>query len=178
MPRSQRTSLQASPRTPLSCTTRRPRLRPNVCMLVYNRKGQLLLGERLGKAGHWQFPQGGVEPGESLKRNVLRELREELGITPEQVGRVTRLRARHHYVWKRIPAYAKGRWEGQQQTFWLVEFLGRDSDIDLASAQEAEFSTWRWCSVRTVRRIAATERLPGYEKPLAEFANFLARTDT
>ncbi len=157
-------------------TRPRPRLRPNVCMLVYNRKGQLFLGERLGKPGHWQFPQGGVEAGESLKRNVLRELYEELGITKEQVGRVTKLSARHSYLWKRIPAYAKGRWEGQQQTFWLVEFIGRDRDIDLVSADDPEFSQWRWCAVRTVRRLAAKERLPGYEQPLEEFAEFLVRT--
>lgn len=144
-------------------------------MLVYNRKGELFLGERLGKPGHWQFPQGGVEREASLKTNVLRELREELGITEQQVGRVLKLRARHRYLWKRVPAYAKGRWEGQQQTFWLVEFIGRDGDIDLVSGDEPEFSRWRWCSVRAVRRLAAKERLPGYERPLAEFVDFMAQ---
>jgi putative (di)nucleoside polyphosphate hydrolase len=138
-------------------------------MLVYNRKGQLFLGERLGKPGHWQFPQGGVEPGETLKANVLRELREEIGITEEHIGAITKLRARHSYLWSRVPAYAKGRWAGQQQTFWLVEFIGRNRDINLASAEEPEFSRWRWCAVRTVRRLAAPERLPGYEKALGEF---------
>ncbi len=144
-------------------------------MLVYNRKGQLFLGERLGKPGHWQFPQGGVERGESLASNVLRELHEELGVTERQVGRVLKLRSRYRYLWKRIPAYAKGIWDGQQQTFWLVEFIGRNREIDLKSAAEPEFSQWRWCSVRTVRRLAAKERLPGYERPLAEFVEFMAQ---
>jgi putative (di)nucleoside polyphosphate hydrolase len=142
-------------------------------MLVYNRKGQLFLGERLGKPGHWQFPQGGVEPEETLKENVRRELREEIGITKEHIGAITKLRARNSYLWKRVPDYAKGRWAGQRQTFWLVEFIGRDSDIDLSSAEEPEFSRWRWCAVRTVRRLAASERLPGYEKALGEFQEFL-----
>ncbi|MFN4896406.1 MAG: NUDIX domain-containing protein [Pseudomonadota bacterium] len=149
-------------------------LRPNVCMLVYNRKGQLFLGERLGQPGHWQFPQGGVEPGEALKANVLRELREEIGISKEQIGAIVKLRARHSYLWKRIPSYAKGRWVGQKQTFWLVEFIGRDGDIDLASAEEPEFNRWRWCSVGVVRRLAAAERLPGYEKALEEFLEYVA----
>lgn len=150
----------------------RSKLRPNVCMLVYNRRGQLFLGERLGKPGHWQFPQGGVEPRESLKENVLRELHEELGITREHVGILTKLRARHSYVWKKVPAYARGAWIGQRQTFWLVEFIGKNRDINLDAGDEPEFSQWRWCSVRGVRALAASERLEGYEKALKEFQQF------
>jgi len=141
-------------------------------MLVYNRKGQLFLGERHGKPGHWQFPQGGVEAGATLKENVLRELHEELGVDQSQVGSLTKLRARHSYLWQKIPKYAQGRWVGQRQTFWLVEFIGRNSDIDITSAEEREFRAWRWCSVRTVRRLAAPERLSGYEKALSEFVAF------
>lgn len=146
------------------------KLRPNVCMLVVNSRGQLFLGERLGKTGHWQFPQGGVEPGESLRRNVLRELREEIGVRRKHIGSITRLAARHWYLWKKIPAYAKGKWIGQTQTFWLVEFTGVDSDIDLDASSEPEFKRWRWCSLRQVRKLAARERIGGYEAALAEFA--------
>lgn len=146
-----------------------PSLRPNVCLLIFNRKGKLFLGERLGQPGHWQFPQGGVEPGASLRVNVLRELREETGIKKEQTGAITKLRARYSYLWKRIPKYAKDRWIGQKQSFWLVEFIGRDSDIDLTSVSEPEFMSWRWCAPRTVRKLAAPERLAGYEDALEEF---------
>ena len=148
------------------------KLRPNVCMLVYNSKGQLFLGERLGKPGHWQFPQGGVEPKDSLKANVLRELNEEIGITKKHIGSLRKLRARHSYLWKKVPAYAKGTWLGQRQTFWLVEFIGKNSDIKLDAGEEPEFSQWRWCSARTVRRLAASERLEGYEKAISEFLEF------
>jgi putative (di)nucleoside polyphosphate hydrolase len=150
-------------------------LRPNVCMLIYNRKGQLFLGERYGKPGHWQFPQGGVERGDSLKESVLRELKEEIGVSKKALGSITRLRARHSYLWRKIPDYARGIWVGQAQTFWLVEFTGDDSDIDLDASTDPEFSSWRWCAVTTVKRIAARERIAGYTKALREFADFKKR---
>jgi putative (di)nucleoside polyphosphate hydrolase len=144
-------------------------LRPNVCILLYNSQGQLFLGERLGKRGHWQFPQGGVEPEQTLTDTVVRELREEIGVKKRHLGRIRRLKARHSYLWKSIPAYAEGKWIGQAQTFWLVEFIGRDSDIDLSDSKEPEFKRWRWVSVTQVRALAAPERRAGYRAALTEF---------
>lgn len=148
-------------------------LRPNVCMLVYNRKGKLLLGKRINRRNHWQFPQGGAEPKVSLRENVVREIREELGIKRRRLGRITKLKATHQYDWKKAPSYASGKWRGQSQTFWLVEFLGADSDIDLTADKDPEFKSFRWCSVAAVKRLAAKERLPGYRKALGEFSAFL-----
>ena len=146
--------------------------RPNVCMLVYNSQGKLFLGERRGEKGHWQFPQGGAESGYTLRENVFRELKEELGLRKRHVGSLKKLRATHQYEWRTPPGYALGRWRGQRQTFWLVEFIGDDGDIDLADFKEPEFRAWRWCSVSEVRRRAARHRRKGYEKPLREFLEF------
>ena len=147
-------------------------LRPNVCMLLYNAQGRLFLGERLGKTGHWQFPQGGAEPKYTLKENVIRELREELGIKKRHIGKIKKLSSRHEYEWRTPPAYAMNRWRGQKQTFWLIEFTGEDADIDLAGYKEPEFQAWRWCSVTEVRRRAASFRLAGYRGALREFLEF------
>jgi len=147
-------------------------LRPNVCMLVYNNKGRLFLGERHGDPGHWQFPQGGAESRYTPRENVMRELKEELGLKKHHVGKVTKLTSRHEYEWKTPPKYAMNKWRGQRQTFWLVEFLGDDSDVDLMSYKEAEFRSWRWCSVAEVKRSAAPYRLVGYTGALREFLEF------
>lgn len=147
-------------------------LRPNVCMLLYNARGRLFLGERHGKAGHWQFPQGGAESKYTPKENVIRELREELGITRRHIGKIKKLTSRHQYEWRTPPSYAKNRWRGQKQTFWLVEFTGSDEDIDLTWYKEPEFQAWRWCSVAEVKRRAASFRLAGYKGALREFLEF------
>jgi len=141
-------------------------------MLVFNRNGQLLLGERNNEAGSWQFPQGGVEDSESLEENVIREVNEELGISKKVLGRLIKLKATHEYDFAKIPDYAKGRWRGQSQTFWLVEFLGVDSDINVAT-EHPEFINWRWCDPNEISRVADDRRRPGYEKPVSEFISFL-----
>jgi len=150
-------------------------LRPNVCMLVYNRKGQLFMGERINRRAHWQFPQGGAEPRYTLRENVIRELKEELGVPRRTIGKITKLKATHEYDWKKVPAYAKNRWRGQAQTFWLVEFIGKDTEIVLDSFEDPEFRRWRWASVAVVRKLANKRRLKGYEAALKEFVEFRAK---
>lgn len=157
------------PSISFSMPKRKLPLRPNVCMLVYNARGQLFLGERLRNKGHWQFPQGGAEPAYSLRQNVLRELKEELGIPRRTIGSIRKLKATHKYDWEKVPSYAKGKWRGQSQTFWMVEYRGKRSEIDLDAHKEPEFRRWRWASVSMVRKLAQPRRLVGYEAALKEF---------
>jgi 8-oxo-dGTP diphosphatase len=55
-----------------------------VAAALYDRAGRVLIAQRpAGKhmAGRWEFPGGKVTPGESEREALLRELREELGIS-------------------------------------------------------------------------------------------------
>lgn len=148
-------------------------LRPNVCMLVYNRDKRLFLGERDSEPGVWQFPQGGIDPGSSEEETVTKELHEELGAPNNCFQIVSKLKAVHNYEFSKIPPYAVGKWRGQTQTFWLVKFIGNDSQFNLTH-HIAEFMNWRWCSVSEVRALAEPKRLPGYEPALIEFEEYLA----
>lgn len=148
-------------------------LRPNVCMLVFNRQKKLFLGERFGFEGIWQFPQGGVDLNNSLEDSVYRELEEELGLQRSVVEIRKRCAATHEYEFQDPPGYARGKWRGQSQTFWLVEFLGQDGQISLTT-HEQEFMAWRWCTPNEVRVLAEFKRRAGYEAPLREFEAFCA----
>ncbi|MBX7142956.1 MAG: NUDIX domain-containing protein [Oligoflexia bacterium] len=143
-------------------------LRPNVCMLVYNCDHKLFLGERFGEPGVWQFPQGGVDLKVALEESVYRELWEEIGIGRDKLSIIKRCDATHSYEFQDPPGYARGKWRGQSQTFWIVRFEGTDKDISLTQ-HEQEFMSWRWCSPAEVRVLAEPKRRPGYEAPLKEF---------
>lgn len=145
--------------------------RPNVCMIIFNKEKKVLLGERHGNPGVFQFPQGGVEEDCSLEDNVYRELEEELGIEKKYLRIVKKLSATNQYDFTNPPSYAIGKWQGQTQTFWLVEFLGTETDIKLDTAHP-EFMSYIWCSLADVRVRAEQRRVSGYEQALQEIENY------
>lgn len=148
-------------------------LRPNVCILLHNHKGELFLGERTNEPGHWQFPQGGAEPELSLEDNVRKELNEELGLKRRAIGKILQLHSTYEYEWDSPPSYAKSRWRGQSQTFWLVEFTGADADIDLTADKKPEFSQWCWCTIHELDQLAPPRRMAAYAGALREYADYL-----
>ena len=65
-----------------------PGYRLNVGLVVINNKGELLLCKRKN-INSWQFPQGGIDFGESPLKAARRELYEEVGIKKEDVKSVS-----------------------------------------------------------------------------------------
>ena len=146
--------------------------RPNVCMLVLNAEQRIFLGERFNEPGVWQFPQGGVEEQQSLEENVLRELQEELGAPSQRFQILKKLATTRQYEWRSPPAYAVGKWRGQSQTFWLVRFIGADTELKL-DAYDQELAAYRWCTIEEVVALAEPKRLEGYRPALDEAREFL-----
>lgn len=116
--------------------------RPNVAAILRKPKsGRILIGERLGHRGSWQFPQGGVDAGEDLIGALYREVEEEIGVTPGQY----KLIACHTGYRYKFPGghLKKGKYCGQVQTYFLCDFFGKKNAIDL-EAHVREFSDYRW----------------------------------
>ena len=56
--------------------------RPNVAIVVSNSKNLVFWGKRI-REHSWQFPQGGINPGETPEQAMYRELKEEVGLERE-----------------------------------------------------------------------------------------------
>jgi len=63
------------------------RVRVVVAAAVRDRAGRVLAARRLAPPG-WEFPGGKVEPGETERQALIRELREELGVEVEVGERI------------------------------------------------------------------------------------------
>ena len=86
------------------------------CALV-DADGRVLIAQRPeGKsmAGLWEFPGGKVENGERPEETLIRELREELGITVSEACLSPLAFASHSYpdFHLLMPLYVCRRWEG------------------------------------------------------------------
>ena len=61
--------------------------RPNVAMVVINSTNKVLICRRKNTRT-WQFPQGGIDNGEDIKKAMYRELSEEVGLSKADVSLV------------------------------------------------------------------------------------------
>jgi len=87
------------------------------CALIDVDKRVLIAQRPEGKplAGFWEFPGGKVEAGERPETTLIRELREEIGITVKEDCLAPLTFASHAYddFHLLMPLYICRRWEGQ-----------------------------------------------------------------
>ena len=127
---------------PAGSVPERPVLfRPNVAAILLNMDNEMLIAERAHIRGSWQFPQGGVDPGESLEEALLREVEEEIGVKARQIQILDRKGAYRYEFPKDRLKY--GVYGGQEQVYYLCRFLGHDDDINI-DTKHREFGRWRW----------------------------------
>lgn len=121
------------------------RYRPNVAALVVNPVGNLLICERWTIPGAWQFPQGGVDAGETLEEALYREVQEEVGLLAHHYEVIDR-RDGYRYLypehvrWKKVRKHGS---HGQEQTYFLCQ-LKADAPPVNVNQKAREFRAYRW----------------------------------
>ena len=148
--------------------------RKNVGLIVLNRNNQLLVCRRKGKKT-WQFPQGGIDAGESNTQAAYRELFEEVGIKKNQVNILQKSKHWYHYdlpdKYRPKPKSLKN-FKGQVQKWYMLQ-ANTNLEINLLNEIPQEFIEFKWstywyclsCVVpfkRDVYRNVLTEFLPKY----------------
>jgi putative (di)nucleoside polyphosphate hydrolase len=116
------------------------RYRSNVGAILKRADGRILIGERSNVARAWQFPQGGIKKSETAHAALSRELLEELSLASAYY-QVVESKGPYRYVFP--PGRTKEGYDGQEQTYFLIEFTGTDSNLDVKT-DEPEFVRFRW----------------------------------
>jgi len=113
--------------------------RPNVAAILQRDDGRILVAERKDVSGAWQFPQGGVDPGESLETAIRREIYEELGLCPEDYE-IGVMRGPYRYLFTR----SSKRWgcDGQEQHYFLLH--ARPGCQPTTAVPHPEFRSLQW----------------------------------
>ena len=150
--------------------------RPCAGVMLVDREGRVFVGQRLDSTLEaWQMPQGGIDPGEDPLDTAVRELGEETGIAPEHVALIHA--APGWFTYDLPPELVgkawKGKWRGQTQRWFLFRFLGRDADVNIATAHP-EFRAWRWIDPDDLPRLIVPFKRDLYEAVLAAFRPHLA----
>lgn len=98
------------------------------------------MGERADTPNAWQFPQGGIDPGETPEQALVREMKEEVGIDTIQILK------RGADVIYNFPTDLKSavakRYLGQRQTWFLLQ-AGTGWEPDLTRCDK-EFVRFTW----------------------------------
>jgi putative (di)nucleoside polyphosphate hydrolase len=151
------------------------RYRPCAGIMLLNADKQVFVGQRMdNEVDAWQMPQGGIDPGEDAREAALRELHEETGIKRHLVEIIARSAGEHCYD---LPPHYKGkfwggRYDGQRQIWFVMRFLGDDSDVNIKTHHQ-EFRSWRWTAPETLIELIVPFKKELYANVLSEFAPHL-----
>lgn len=153
--------------------------RPNVGIMLANKRGQVLWARRIGGQDAWQFPQGGIHDEETPEQALYRELHEEIGLHPEDVKMLgcTRGWLRYRLPRRLVRHKSSPVCVGQKQKWFLLQLQSEDSAICLENGGPAEFDGWRWVSYWYPLGQVVTFKRDVYRRAMKELAPLHSRLE-
>lgn len=143
--------------------------RPCVGLYLLNSEKQIFVGERIDNPGAWQMPQGGIDPDENIETAVFREMKEEIGTDNAKILTIMEEKLRYDLPPQLKDALWDGQYKGQEQTWVALEFLGKDSDINLNYDTTPEFQAWKWVEPGDTLPLIVPFKKKTYERVIEEF---------
>ena len=155
--------------------------RPCVVAVIVGPSDRILWCQRIDHNG-WQFPQGGIDQGESAREAILRETQEEVGLGPEDIEIIFETEDWFKYDVpkdKRPKYFRRNIYKGQRQKWFLAKLIADESKINLKASRPIEFDEWLWSTYwyplntvvpfkKEVYREALVQILPEYNKLISK----------
>tara|TARA_B100001121_G_scaffold184964_1_gene161572 strand:+ start:531 stop:1007 length:477 start_codon:yes stop_codon:yes gene_type:complete len=139
-------------------------LRNGVGIIVLNDKRKVFVAKRIDNPKNfWQMPQGGVDKGESLLEAAYRELKEETNITKVKLIKEIEGTLTYELPSHLLGKIWKGKYRGQKQKWFLMKFLGSDSDINIKT-KNPEFLEWKWIDLEKITEVVVDFKLHVYKE--------------
>ncbi len=150
--------------------------RAGVGIILLNSANLVFAAKRIDmKAEAWQMPQGGIDEGETPEQAAMRELGEETGTHKAEIIGSNDTWYTYDLPDNLVPVIWGGRYRGQKQKWFVLRFLGQDSDINIHTA-EPEFSEWRWVEPKTLPDIIVPFKRALYSELVRDFSSYLVRS--
>ena len=128
-------------------------LREGVGIIVLNSRNKVFVGKRKDNPNNnWQMPQGGVNNGENYISAMKRELEEETSISNIKVVKELDYYLEYELPKNLVGIIWKGKFRGQKQKWFIVKFLGKDSDINIRT-KNAEFIEWKCLDIEDLPKV-------------------------
>ncbi len=146
--------------------------RPCVGIMLLNGENRVFVARRIDTTIEaWQMPQGGIDPGETPLEAAFREMTEEIGSCNAEL-----LQEYGDWLCYDLPDHLMGKvwhgkYRGQKMKWYLMRFLGRDSDINL-DTEQPEFNAWKWMDMAELTRSIVEFKRPLYEKLITRFGSY------
>ena len=122
-------------------------LRVGVGIILLNNQNNILVGKRIDNPKNfWQMPQGGVNKNENFLNAAKRELVEETGVKSIELIKELDGWLEYELPENLVGKIWKGKYRGQKQKWFVVRFLGNDSEIDI-NTKHPEFIDWKWANI-------------------------------
>mgnify|MGYP001223128140 CR=1 FL=1 len=146
--------------------------RKGVGMMVLNDKKKIFIGKRIDNQKAWQMPQGGVDNNEDYETAAKRELYEETGIQSIRIIKKSKEMYTYDLPKSLLGKIWKGKYMGQKQKWFLIKFLGPDSEINL-NQKYPEFNQWKWVDIDQLPKLIVPFKKKLYLSVIEEFSSFI-----
>ena len=148
-------------------------LRKGVGIVVLNPENKVFVAKRIDNPKNfWQMPQGGVDGSENYYEAALRELKEETSIVSTEL--IQEIDKKLTYILPNhlIGIIWKGRFKGQTQKWFVMRFIGNESEINI-NTKNPEFLDWKWIDLEDLPKIAVNFKLDVYKNLKQEVSKIL-----